>query len=156
MRCVYYISKKDVCQQKIRRTRRISIGLRAFFEGSEREGGRGNFLQDTPPCVPLVFCHSESFMSLSRIQPSFRIISEKTKERIAGAIINTTITPKTEGTVNPISVNTPRGPTRPQVPIPAETPEHSSLKRQVDIGPVIAEAKVAGIHIRGFFTILPI
>ena len=41
----------------------------------------------------------------------------------------------------------PIGPTRPHVPIPAATPLHSSLKIIVAIGPVIAEARVAGIQI---------
>ena len=41
----------------------------------------------------------------------------------------------------------PIGPTRPHVPIPAATPVHSSLKIIVAIGPVIAEARVAGIQI---------
>ena len=52
----------------------------------------------------------------------------------------------------PLSVmaeTAPMGPTNPQVPIPAETPVHSSLKTTVAIGPVTAEARVAGIHIWG-------
>ena len=51
---------------------------------------------------------------------------------------------------------TPIGPTNPQVPIPAETPEHLSLKSIVEIGPVIAAARVGAIQITGFLTILPI
>ena len=58
-------------------------------------------------------------------------------------------TPITDPVLNPISVKTPMGPTSPHVPIPALTPVHSSLKRQADIGPVIADASVAGIHIQG-------
>ena len=60
------------------------------------------------------------------------------------------------GAVNPISAIIPIGPTKPQVPIPALTPVHSSLKRQVAIGPTKADANVGGIQICGFFTILPI
>jgi aspartate aminotransferase len=48
-------------------------------------------------------------------------------------------------------VQTPMGPTRPQVPMPEDTgsPFISSLKRQVDMGPVMAEVTMAGIQIRG-------
>ena len=48
------------------------------------------------------------------------------------------------------------GLTKPQVPIPAETPVHFNPKTAEEIGPVIAEARVGAIHILGFFTMLPI
>ena len=53
---------------------------------------------------------------------------------------------------------TPIWPTRPQVPMPLETaaPFISILKRQVAIGPVIAEASVGGIQIFGFLMIFGI
>ena len=41
----------------------------------------------------------------------------------------------------------PMGPTSPQVPIPADTPVHSSLNTSVESGPQIAEASVGGIQI---------
>ena len=50
----------------------------------------------------------------------------------------------------------PMGPTRPHVPIPADTLEHSSLNTTVARGPVMAAAKVAGIQITGFLTMLGI
>ena len=52
---------------------------------------------------------------------------------------------------------TPRGPTRPQVPIPdAIATGFSIRKTQVESMPVIAEAIIGGIHIIGFLTIFPI
>ena len=55
-------------------------------------------------------------------------------------------------------VHTPIGPTRPQVPMPEDTaaPFISSLNRQVATGPVTALAAMAGIHIFGLRTMLPI
>ena len=55
-------------------------------------------------------------------------------------------------------VYTPICPTRPQVPMPLDTgaPFISMRKMQVAIGPVMAEAKVGGIQIRGLRTMLPI
>ena len=50
------------------------------------------------------------------------------------------------------------GPTSPQVPIPEVTagPLFSKWNRQVARGPVIMDAKVAGIQILGFLTMFPI
>ena len=44
------------------------------------------------------------------------------------------------------------GPTRPHVPIPEETgaPFISSLKTQVEIGPIIADVIIGATHIFGF------
>ena len=55
-------------------------------------------------------------------------------------------------------VHTQICPTSPPVPIPADTgsPLIYTWKRQVANGPVTAEARVGGIQIRGFFTILGI
>ncbi len=55
-------------------------------------------------------------------------------------------------------VYTPICPTNPQVPIPEATaaPFISIWKRQVAIGPVMADASVGGSHIFGFLTIFPI
>ena len=55
-------------------------------------------------------------------------------------------------------VNTPICPTRPQVPMPEETaaPSIRSLKTQVASGPVMAEAKMGPIQMRGFLTMLGI
>ena len=55
-------------------------------------------------------------------------------------------------------VYTPIWPTRPQVPMPEETaaPFISKWNRQVASGPVMAEASVGAIQIRGFLMILPI
>ena len=52
------------------------------------------------------------------------------------------------------------GPTMPQVPMPDATPPEGSFiwkwNRQVARGPVMAEVKIGGIQIFGFFTMLPI
>ena len=55
-------------------------------------------------------------------------------------------------------VHTPICPHRPQVPIPElmGAPFISSPNTQVAMGPVMAEASVGGIQIRGFFTMLGI
>lgn len=55
-------------------------------------------------------------------------------------------------------VYTPICPTRPQVPIPELTagPFISKWKIQVATGPVIAEARIGGIHVFGFLMIFGI
>jgi len=50
----------------------------------------------------------------------------------------------------------PNGPTRPQVPIPADTPVHSNRNTMVDKGPQIAEARVGAIQILGLRQMFPI
>ena len=60
---------------------------------------------------------------------------------------------------NPLRDIRPIGPTRPHVPIPEETALFSAilkLKIHVAIGPVITDASVGGIHMRGFLQMLPI
>ena len=90
-------------------------------------------------------------MSPSLIHLSFLMISLKTSERTAGAMIQTTAIPtQAMGDSVPdldMAEKHPMGPTIPQVPMPAETPVHSSLNTSVEIGPVIAAARVAGIQI---------
>ena len=44
---------------------------------------------------------------------------------------------------------TPRGPTKPQVPIPEPIGTFSRWNTQVAKGPVIAAVNVGGIHVRG-------
>ncbi len=55
-------------------------------------------------------------------------------------------------------VYTPICPTKPQVPIPEDTavPFICNLKRQVAIGPVMADVRIGAIQILGFLTIFPI
>ena len=55
-------------------------------------------------------------------------------------------------------VYTPICPTRPQVPIPLLTagPFISRWKIHVATGPVIADARIGGIHVFGFFKIFGI
>ena len=55
-------------------------------------------------------------------------------------------------------VQTPIGPHRPQVPMPEliGAPFISRRNRQVAMGPVIALARIGGIHIRGFRTMFGI
>ena len=53
----------------------------------------------------------------------------------------------------------PMGPTIPHVPIPDATALPAgifSLNMQVAMGPVMADANVAGIHMKGFLQMLPI
>ena len=50
----------------------------------------------------------------------------------------------------------PMGPTSPQVPMPEPMGMFSRWNTQVANGPVMAAAKVGGIQMRGFFTMLPI
>ena len=53
---------------------------------------------------------------------------------------------------------TPRGPTRPHVPMPLAIAGPFILRwnTQVAIGPVTADARVGAIQILGFLTMLPI
>src|SRR5699024_11264977 len=61
------------------------------------------------------------------------------------------------GEPKPGAAATPMGPTRPQVPMPLATAmPFSILKRQVAMGPVMAEARVGGSQIRGFLAMFPI
>ena len=80
--------------------------------------------------------------------------------RIAGAIMQTTKIPVMVKALRvPDSVMAemaPMGPTRPQVPMPAETPVHSSWKSIVAMGPVMQDASVGGIQISGCLTIFGI
>ena len=81
------------------------------------------------------------------------MISLKSSERTAGVKRQMQNIPSQANQLrvpdSDIAEKHPIGPTRPQVPIPADTPLHSSLNIMVAIGPVIAEASVAGIHIWG-------
>lgn len=90
-------------------------------------------------------------MSPSLIHLSFLMISLKRSERRAGAMMQTTAIPTHAIGVSvpdfDIAEKHPIGPTIPHVPMPADTPVHSSLNTIVDIGPVIAAASVAGIQI---------
>ena len=56
----------------------------------------------------------------------------------------------------PMAVYTPMGPTSPQVPMPDPAGMFSRRKTMVAMGPVIMDASVGGIQIRGLSTILPI
>lgn len=106
--------------------------------------------------------------SPSLIQPIFRKSSQKITLRTAGRTKQIRIMPSQSNPVMAVlvpaaislsyPVYTPICPTKPQVPIPEETvgPFICNLKIQVAIGPVMAEAKVGGIQIFGFFTMLPI
>ena len=60
------------------------------------------------------------------------------------------------GFIQPVQM--PMGPHRPQVPIPElmGAPFICSLNRQVEMGPVMADAKVGGSQMRGLRTMLPI
>ena len=94
----------------------------------------------------------------------YRVVSEiclrislKISERIAGRTTQTSRSPTQKSTLLlSVADIIPSGPTSPHVPMPADTPLHSSPKTIVDIGPVTAEASVGGSHIIGFFTMLPI
>lgn len=106
--------------------------------------------------------------SPSLIQPIFRKSSQKITLRTAGRTKQIRIMPSQSNPVMAVlvpaaislshPVYTPICPTKPQVPIPEETagPFICNLKIQVAIGQVMAEAKVGGIQIFGFFTMLPI
>lgn len=56
----------------------------------------------------------------------------------------------------PITSTMANCPTKPEVPIPAPMLLLVILRKKDDIGPNIADATMAGIHINGFFTILEI
>ena len=104
----------------------------------------------------LFYFQFSSFISPYLIQPSFLIISLNAMERIAGRTMQQRTSPTHIMGECFICEITPIGPTRPQVPIPADTPEHSSLNTIVEIGPVIADASVGGNQIIGLRQILPI
>ena len=55
-----------------------------------------------------------------------------------------------------IAEMTPRGPTKPQVPIPEPIGTFSRWNTHVASGPVIAEVKIGGIHVSGCLKILGI
>jgi hypothetical protein len=100
--------------------------------------------------------YKSSCISPVFIQPSFLNISLKAKAKIAGRTMHTSASPTHIIGDHSVEVITPIGPTIPQVPIPAETPEHLSLNIIVEIGPVTAAASVGASQIIGFLTILPI
>ena len=107
------------------------------------------------------------------IQPVFRHSSQNITDSTAGKTNEIRISPAQSmapgtmaaapffrawalGSSQPVQI--PSWPHRPQVPIPElmGAPFISSLNRQVAMGPVMAEVRVGGIQIRGFFTILGI
>jgi len=111
--------------------------------------------------------------SPSRIQPIFRRIWQNAQDRTAGRTKQIRIMPSQSKLVGTMAaaplarasslgashpVHTPICPHRPQVPIPElmGAPFISSPNTQVAMGPVMAEASVGGIQIRGFFTMLGI
>ena len=97
------------------------------------------------------------FKSPSLIQFNFLNISPKIQVKIAGSMKHTNNIPS-HIFVPPsgIAVMMPKGPTSPQVPIPAPIGTFSNWNTHVATGPVIAAAKVGGIHVKGFFMMLGI
>ena len=81
---------------------------------------------------------TSSFIHPSRIHPSLRMISAKSRERIAGRTTQRSAIPAHIMGVFSVTAAIPMGPTSPQVPIPAETPAHSRRNTSVDSGPQIA------------------
>ena len=96
------------------------------------------------------------------IQPARRSGAAKSGARTAGRTTATSARPIQSNAVPPPvcdqPVQTPIGPTSPQVPMPEETagPSIRSRKRHVATGPAAAAASVGGIQIRGLRTMLPI
>lgn len=89
-------------------------------------------------------------LSFLNISPNIQVnIAGRTKQ-ISNIPIHIFVPP------SGIAVITPRGPTSPQVPMPAPIGTFSIWKIHVAIGPVMADVNVGGIHIRGFFMILGI